>query len=64
VRETQVSRLKHSAAQVALGTTGVAAITALCFPAHLDLTIPGFLYLLLVCFYPSPAGLHRPPSSR
>ena len=50
MRETQVSRLKHSAGQVALGAAGVSAITALCFPAHLDLTIPGFLYLLLVVF--------------
>lgn len=50
MRETPVSRLKQSAAQVALGATGVAAITVLCFPAHLDLTIPGFLYLLLVVF--------------
>jgi two-component system sensor histidine kinase KdpD len=33
---------------VVLGALGVAVITAACFPLHLDLAIPGFLYLLLV----------------
>ena len=53
-------RPEFCAGQVALGATGVAAITVLCFPAHLDLTIPGFLYLLLVVFLSVARGLHRP----
>lgn len=42
------NELRRIAAQVALGAIGVSLITALCFPAHLDLSIPSLLYLLLV----------------
>jgi two-component system, OmpR family, sensor histidine kinase KdpD len=34
--------------QVALGGVGVVAITAVCYPMHLDFTVSGCLYLLLV----------------
>jgi two-component system, OmpR family, sensor histidine kinase KdpD len=43
-----LGRLLRIAGHVALGSLGVAAITAVCFPLHPDLAIPAFLYLLLV----------------
>jgi two-component system sensor histidine kinase KdpD len=50
------NELRRIAAQVALGVIGVALITALCFPAHLDLSIPSLLYLLLVVLQSLTAG--------
>src|SRR5579871_473374 len=41
--------------QIGLGLLGVAAVTEVCFPLHLDFAIAGFLYLLAVVLL-SPAG--------
>lgn len=49
-------QLRLVAGQVALGAIGVALITALCFPAHLELAIPSLLYLLLVVLQSLTAG--------
>ena len=43
------------ARQVGVGGLGIAAVTSICFPLHLDLTIAAFLYLLVVVLQ-SPAG--------
>ena len=50
------NELRRIAAQVALGAIGVALVTALCFPAHLELAIPSLLYLLLVVLQSLTAG--------
>ena len=50
------NQLQRIAVQVALGTVGVALITALCFPAHLDMAIPSLLYLLIVVVQSLTAG--------
>jgi two-component system sensor histidine kinase KdpD len=50
-----LGRLWRIAGHVALGASGVAAITAVCFPLHPDLAIPAFLYLLLVVLQSSVA---------
>src|SRR6202162_5435835 len=43
------------ARQVGVGGLGIAAVTAICYPLHLDLTIAALLYLLMVVVQ-SPAG--------
>jgi len=43
------------ARQVGGGGLGIAAVTSICYPLHLDLTIAAFLYLLVVVLQ-SPAG--------
>jgi two-component system sensor histidine kinase KdpD len=48
MKQRWLSRLLRMAAHIAFGASGVAAITAVCFPFHPDLAIPAFLYLLLV----------------
>jgi len=48
IKQSGMGRLVRIAGQVVLGSAGVAAITAACFPLHPDLAIPAFLYLLLV----------------
>jgi len=55
IRRT-LGRLPGIARHVALGGLGVAVITAICFPLHVDLAIPAFLYLLLVVLQSSVAG--------
>jgi len=55
MKQRWLSRLLRMAVQVALGASGVAAITAVCFPLHPDLAIPAFLYLLLVVLQSSVA---------
>ena len=48
MNETKSPQFRRVAGQVALGSLGVALITGVCFPAHLNFGIPGFLYLLVV----------------
>ncbi len=55
MRRRWLSRLGRMAGNVGLGSFGVAAITAVCFPLHPDLAIPAFLYLLLVVLQSSVA---------
>jgi two-component system sensor histidine kinase KdpD len=38
------------AGQVALGTLCIALVTLACFPLHVDLVIPGLLYLVVIVF--------------
>lgn len=51
-----ITQWRRVAGQAVLGATGVALLTALCFPAHLDLAIPSLLYLLLVVVQSLTAG--------
>jgi len=44
----QTSQSRRTVQHVAFGIAGVAAITAICYPLHLDFAITGCLYLLLV----------------
>ena len=48
MNETEPSQFRRVAGQVVLGSLGVALITGVCYPAHLNVGIPGFLYLLVV----------------
>ena len=48
-------KVGNTARQVALGGLGIALVTAICYPLHLDLAIAGFLYLLVVVLQ-SPSG--------
>jgi len=48
MKQRALGRIRRIVSHVALGSFGVAAITAVCFPLHPDLAIPAFLYLLLV----------------
>src|ERR1035438_8067026 len=41
---------------VALGCAGIAVVTAICFPLHLEYAMPGFLYLLVVVTLAPSAG--------
>jgi len=56
VRRILFSGLKRILGQVAAGAAGVALITGACFPAHLDFSIPAFLYLLVVLVQSLTAG--------
>src|SRR5580704_709925 len=47
--------VRKTGRQVGLGGLGIAAVTSICFPLHLDLTIAAFLYLLTVVLQ-SPSG--------
>jgi len=47
--------VRTTARQVGVGGLGIAAVTSICYPLHLDLTIAAFLYLLVVVLQ-SPAG--------
>ena len=40
--------VRNTVRQVPLGMLGIAAVTAICFPLHVNFTIPAFLYLLTV----------------
>jgi two-component system sensor histidine kinase KdpD len=46
---------RSTARQAALGLLGIAAVTLVCFPLHVNFAIPAFLYLLTVVLL-SPAG--------
>jgi two-component system sensor histidine kinase KdpD len=41
-------RLSRAAAQIGMGCCGIGAVTAVCFPLHLDFAVVGCLYLLVV----------------
>lgn len=47
---------KHPPVQAALGSLGVALVTAVCFFSHLSYLIPSFLYLLILVFLSLSAG--------
>ena len=47
--------VRNTARQTALGLLGIAAVTLICFPLHVNFAIPAFLYLLTVVLL-SPAG--------
>src|ERR1700674_5923036 len=40
--------VRNSVIQVTLGTFAIAVVTLICYPLHLDLTIPALLFLLVV----------------
>jgi two-component system, OmpR family, sensor histidine kinase KdpD len=46
---------RNTARQAGLGLLGIAAVTLICFPLHVNFAIPAFLYLLTVVLL-SPAG--------
>jgi two-component system sensor histidine kinase KdpD len=46
---------RNTVRQTALGVLGIAGVTALCFPLHVNFAIPAFLYLLTVVLL-SPAS--------
>jgi K+-sensing histidine kinase KdpD len=50
---------RNSVRQAALGLLGIAAVTLVCFPLHVNFAIPAFLYLLTVVLL-SPAGGFAP----
>lgn len=45
-----MTRARAIGKQVGLGSLGVAVVTAVCFPLHPELSIPGMLYLLILVF--------------
>jgi two-component system, OmpR family, sensor histidine kinase KdpD len=55
MKQRWLDRLWRIVGHIALGASGVAVITAVCFPLHPDLAIPAFLYLLLVVLQSSVA---------
>jgi two-component system sensor histidine kinase KdpD len=48
--------VRTTARQVGVGGLGIAAVTAICYPLHLDLTIAAFLYLLMVVLLSQSGG--------
>jgi two-component system sensor histidine kinase KdpD len=48
--------VRKTARQVGLGGLGIAVVTAICYPLHLDLTIAAFLYLLMVVLQSQAGG--------
>jgi len=50
---------RNSVRQAALGLLGIAAVTLVCFPLHVNFAIPAFLYLLTVVLL-APAGGFAP----
>lgn len=40
--------VRNTAGQIALGVLGIAAVTIVCFPLHVNFAIPAFFYLLTV----------------
>jgi two-component system sensor histidine kinase KdpD len=47
---------RNTVRQVALGVLGIAGVTLVCFPLHVNFAIPAFLYLLTVVLLSSAGG--------
>jgi len=49
-------RLRPSLSKVAPGCLGIAVVTTICYPLHLEFAMPAFLYLLVVAIQSREAG--------